>query len=60
MKAAFIALGLTAATMTGLVTPAVAQVVIHKDQSPDDDSAGDETESNFLHAWNRHHDAPNK
>jgi len=60
MKAAFIALALTAAAMTVLITPAVAQVVIHEDQSPDDYSPGDETESNFLHAWNRHHDAPNK
>jgi hypothetical protein len=59
MKAAFIALALTAATMTVLINPAVAQVVIHEDQAPDDYSAQDETESNFLHAWNRHHDKPN-
>ena len=60
MKAAFIALGLTVATMADLITPAVAQVVIHEDQSPDDDSARDETESNFLHTWNRHHEARNR
>jgi hypothetical protein len=60
MKLTFIALGVTAAITMGLVTPAVAQVVIHEDQSPDDYSDQDQTESNFLHAWNRHHDAPNR
>ncbi|NKJ39107.1 hypothetical protein FHT28_005861 [Rhizobium sp. SG570] len=33
MKAAFIALGLAAATIIGPITPALAQVVIHQDQS---------------------------
>lgn len=60
MKAAFITLGLTAATIIGFVTPALAQVVIHQDQSPDDYSAQDDTEQNFLHAWNNHHDARNR
>ncbi|WP_286182291.1 hypothetical protein [Rhizobium sp. ICMP 5592] len=44
MKAAFIALGLTAATIAGPITPALAQVVIHQDQQSDDYSAQDDTE----------------
>ncbi|NRP89009.1 hypothetical protein GA0061101_10733 [Rhizobium lusitanum] len=50
MKAAFITLGLAAATIIGPITPALAQVVIHQDQSSDDYSAQDDTEQNFLHA----------
>ncbi len=50
MKAAFIALGLTAATIIDPITPALAQVVIHQDQSSDDYSAQDDTEQKFLHA----------
>ncbi|WP_047464028.1 hypothetical protein [Rhizobium rhizogenes] len=62
MKIAFIALGLTAVMTMGLITPAVAQVVIYNDQSPDADSDQGEgqTEANFLHAWNRHHDSSNR
>ncbi len=59
MKAAFIALGLSTIISVGLIIPATAQVVLHQNQSPGDDDAEDEAESNFLHAWNRHHDAPN-
>jgi len=47
---AFITLGLAAATIIGPITPALAQVVIHQDQSSDDYSAQDDTEQNFLHA----------
>ncbi|MDK4740013.1 hypothetical protein PH547_14090 [Rhizobium sp. CNPSo 3464] len=61
MRVTFIALGVTAAITMGLVSPAIAQVVIHEDQSPDGyDSDRDQTESDFLHAWNRHHDAANR
>jgi hypothetical protein len=62
MKIAFIALGVTAVMTMGLITPAVAQVVIYNDQSPDADSDQGEgqTEANFLHAWNRHHDSSNR
>lgn len=59
MKATLILLVVTTAIVTGLIVPAVAQVVIHRDQSSDDYSAQDDTESNFLHAWNSHHDARN-
>lgn len=59
MKTILITLGLTAVTMTSLIVPAVAQVVLHEDQLLDDRSVDDETESNFLHAWNHHHDARN-
>lgn len=62
MKIAFIALGLTAVMTMGLITPAVAQIVINNDQSPDVDSdqTDSQTEANFLHAWNRHHDSSNR
>ncbi|NTJ65380.1 hypothetical protein G6M50_06715 [Agrobacterium rhizogenes] len=57
MKAILVTLCVTTVATTGLIVPAVAQVVLHEDRSPDDYSADDETESNYLHAWNRHHDA---
>ncbi|TIX89111.1 hypothetical protein BSK43_021055 [Rhizobium sp. P44RR-XXIV] len=59
MKPVVITLGLSIIISAGLVIPATAQVVLHQNQSPGDDGAQDEVESDFLHAWNRHHDAPN-
>jgi hypothetical protein len=60
MKVTIIALGMAAAATTGLVFPAVAQVVIYNDQSPDASSDEGATESNFLQDWNRRHDWPNR
>ncbi|HEY0121587.1 MAG TPA: hypothetical protein VGC14_07485 [Rhizobium sp.] len=62
MKIAFIALGMTAVMTMGFITPAVAQVVIYNEQSPDgySDPGEGQTEANFLHAWNREHDSSNR
>lgn len=60
MKAAFIALGVTAATTMNLVAPALAQAVIYENRSSDVYSDQDGTESNFLQNWNRRHDSLNR
>ena len=40
--------------------PAFSQVVIYDGQPSDSYSVDGDTESNFLHAWNRHHDNQNR
>ncbi|MBO0131951.1 hypothetical protein [Agrobacterium burrii] len=40
--------------------PAISQVVIYDGQSSEPYSVDDNTESNFLHAWNRNHDDQNR
>ncbi|AYM84831.1 hypothetical protein G6L67_24685 [Agrobacterium tumefaciens] len=40
--------------------PAFSQVVIHDGQPSDSDAVDGNTEFNFLHSWNRHHDNQNR
>ncbi|AYM82157.1 hypothetical protein H009_17728 [Agrobacterium tumefaciens str. Cherry 2E-2-2] len=54
------ALGVTAALVIGAAGPALSQAVIYDDGYSDPYTVDGNTESRFLHAWNRHHDAENR
>ncbi|OBZ97564.1 hypothetical protein ADU59_00695 (plasmid) [Pararhizobium polonicum] len=60
MRRDFIAFSAAAALNVIAAVPAFSQVVIYDDRFSDPYSVDGNTESNFLHAWNRHHDAQNR
>ncbi|NTI26909.1 hypothetical protein G6M87_32360 (plasmid) [Rhizobium rhizogenes] len=60
MKRKIIALTLSSAFTVVTAIPAFSQVVIYDDQYSEPDAANGQIESNFLHTWNRHHDAQNR
>ncbi|KJF72551.1 hypothetical protein [Agrobacterium arsenijevicii] len=60
MRRNAIALGVTVALAIGASSPALSQAVIYDDGSSDPYSVDGNTESRFLHAWNRNHDAKNR
>ncbi|KAA3521762.1 hypothetical protein DXM29_23855 [Agrobacterium tumefaciens] len=60
MRCNAFALGLTVAVTISAAGQALSQAVIYDDQFSDPYSVDGNTESRFLHAWNRHHDAENR
>lgn len=59
MKIFVVALCMAAVTMSGLDTPAVAQVVIDRNHSRAADLDDTEMEAQALQDWNRRHNSPN-
>ncbi|MBO9136763.1 hypothetical protein J5289_27455 (plasmid) [Rhizobium sp. B230/85] len=55
-----IAFTAAAALFVTAAVPAFSQVVIYDGQPSDSYSVDGNTESNFLHSWNRHHDHQNR
>ncbi|MGV1872653.1 MULTISPECIES: hypothetical protein [Agrobacterium] len=60
MRRHFILLSATAVFSAIAALPAFSQVVIYDGQSSEPYSVDGNTESNFLHAWNRNHDDQNR
>lgn len=60
MKRNVIALSVATALNLVAAIPAFSQVVIYNDQFSEPYSMDGNTESRFLHTWNRHHDAQNR
>ncbi|MGV2052454.1 hypothetical protein ACQZ48_20435 [Agrobacterium sp. 22-209-1] len=60
MKRNAIALGVAAILTVAAVGPALSQAVNYDDRFSDPYEVDGNTESRFLHAWNRHHDAENR
>ncbi|QCJ01204.1 hypothetical protein J5285_22245 (plasmid) [Agrobacterium larrymoorei] len=56
MRRHFIVLSAAIALSVIAALPAFSQVVIYDGQPSDPYSVDGNTESDFLHAWNRHHD----
>jgi hypothetical protein len=60
MRRHLIAFNAAAALSAIAAVPALSQVVIYDNRPPDYYSADGDVESQFLHAWNRHHDNQNR
>ncbi|QCJ01066.1 hypothetical protein [Agrobacterium larrymoorei] len=60
MRRNVILVGVAIALSAIATLPAFSQVVIYDGQSSDRYSVDGDTESDFLHAWNRHHDNQNR
>jgi hypothetical protein len=56
MRHNLVVLSLAAALGAVAAVPAWSQVVIYDGQQSDSYPVDGNTEANFLHAWNRHHD----